>query len=229
MFDSNTHSVEHRIVSIHQPHVRPIVRGKAQAKVEFGSKIHVSIIDGISFLDELSWDAFNEGNHMMDYIQKYRKRFGCYPREVLADKIYCTRANRAVLKELGIRYVVAKAQSELHARVLMKIGADKIVSPEKDMGMRVAHNLISSNILDYIELSEEHSIIEYAVPESWIGKDLRDINMRLRYGVTVVAIRNINYEKVNISPKADNEIKEGDIMIVIGNNNDLKKLERKTE
>lgn len=134
-----------------------------------------------------------------------------------------------MLKELGIRYVVAKAQSELHARVLMKIGADKIVLPEKDMGERVAHNLISSNILDYIELSEEHSIIEYAVPESWIGKDLRDINMRLRYGVTVVAIRNINYEKVNISPKADNEIKEGDIMIVIGNNNDLKKLERKTE
>ena len=103
MFDNNTHSVDHRIVSIHQPHVRPIVRGKAQAKVEFGSKIHVSIIDGISFLDELSWDAFNEGNHMMDYIQKYRKRFGCYPREVLADQIYCTRANRAALKELGIK------------------------------------------------------------------------------------------------------------------------------
>ena len=103
MFDNNTHSVDHRIVSIHQPHVRPIVRGKAQAKVEFGSKIHVSIIDGISFLDELSWDAFNEGNHMMDYIQKYRKRFGCYPREVLADQIYCTRVNRAVLKELGIK------------------------------------------------------------------------------------------------------------------------------
>jgi hypothetical protein len=103
MFDTNTHSVDHRIVSIHQPHVRPIVRGKAQAKVEFGSKIHVSIIDGISFLDELSWDAFNEGSHMMDYIQKYRKRFGCYPREVLADQIYCTRVNRAALKELGIK------------------------------------------------------------------------------------------------------------------------------
>jgi transposase, IS5 family len=103
MYDSNTHSVEHRIVSIHQPHVRPIVRGKAQAKVEFGSKIHVSIINGISFLDELSWDAFNEGSHMMDYIEKYRKRFGCYPREVLADQIYCTRVNRAALKELGIK------------------------------------------------------------------------------------------------------------------------------
>jgi transposase, IS5 family len=103
MFDTNTHSVDHRIVSIHQPHVRPIVRGKAQAKVEFGSKIHVSIIDGISFLDELSWDAFNEGSHMLDYIEKYRKRFGYYPREVLADQIYCTRVNRAALKELGIK------------------------------------------------------------------------------------------------------------------------------
>lgn len=134
-----------------------------------------------------------------------------------------------MLKELGVRYVVAKAQSELHARVLMRIGADKIVFPERDMGERVAHNLISSNILDYIELSEEHSIIEYAVPESWIGKELRDINMRVRYGVTVVAIRNMKDEKINISPKADNEIKEGDIMIVIGNNYDLKKLEKKTE
>ena len=103
MYDSRTHSIEDRIVSIHQPHVRPIVRGKSQAKVEFGAKIHVSIIDGISFLDELSWDAFNEGSHMMDYVEKYRKRFGCYPKELLADQIYCTRANRAALKEKGIK------------------------------------------------------------------------------------------------------------------------------
>lgn len=103
MYDSGTHSVEDRIVSIHQPHVRPIVRGKSQAKVEFGAKIHVSIIDGISFLDELSWDAFNEGSHMMDYVEYYRKRFGFYPKELLADQIYCTRANRAALKEKGIK------------------------------------------------------------------------------------------------------------------------------
>lgn len=103
MYDTKTHSVNHRIVSIHQPHVRPIVRGKAQAKVEFGAKIHVSVIDGICFLDELSWDAFNEGSHMMDYVKKFRKRFGCYPREVLADQIYCSRVNRAALKELGIK------------------------------------------------------------------------------------------------------------------------------
>lgn len=134
-----------------------------------------------------------------------------------------------MLKELGVRYVVAKAQNELHARVLMKIGADKIVFPEREMGERVAHNLISSSILDFIELSEDHSIIEYAVPESWKGKALRNINMRARYGVTVVAIRNMNNESINISPKADSEIKDGDIMIVIGHNDDLKKLERKTE
>ena len=90
-------------MSIHQPHVRPIVRGKSQAKVEFGAKIHVSLVDGISFLDELSWEAFNEGSHMMDYVEQYRKRFRFYPKEVLADKIYCTRANRAALKEKGIR------------------------------------------------------------------------------------------------------------------------------
>lgn len=105
MHQSQTNSIDHRIVSIHQPHVRPIVRGKTQAKVEFGAKIHVSLIDGISFLDELSWEAFNEGTHMMNYVELYRKRFGCYPREVLADKIYCTRVNRNALKELGIKLI----------------------------------------------------------------------------------------------------------------------------
>jgi len=105
MHETRTHTIEHRIVSIHQPHVRPIVRGKSQAKVEFGAKIHLSLVDGISFLDELSWDAFNEGSHMLKYIEQFEKRFGHYPYEVLADKIYCTRENRAKLKELGIRLV----------------------------------------------------------------------------------------------------------------------------
>jgi IS5 family transposase len=105
MYETKTHSVEDRIVSIHQPHVRPIVRGKSQAKVEFGAKIHVSLIDGISFLDELSWDAFNEGSHMMRYIQQYFERFGFYPKELLADKIYCTRENRAALKLLNIKLI----------------------------------------------------------------------------------------------------------------------------
>jgi hypothetical protein len=105
MYDERKHTIEDRIVSIHQPHVRPIVRGKTTARVEFGAKIHVSIIDGISFLDEISWDAFNEGSHMVEYVEKYKVRFGCYPRELLADKIYCTRFNRAWLKEKGIKLI----------------------------------------------------------------------------------------------------------------------------
>ena len=105
MYDERIHRVDHRIVSIHQPHVRPIVRGKSQAKVEFGAKIHVSLIDGISYLDEISWEAFNEGSHMMAYIEKYKSRFGYYPNEVLADQIYCTRANRKDLKLKGIKLI----------------------------------------------------------------------------------------------------------------------------
>ncbi|MDR0748473.1 MAG: transposase [Tannerellaceae bacterium] len=103
MYKHSTHTIEDRIVSLHQPHVRPIVRGKSQAKVEFGSKIHVSLVDGISFLDKLSWDAFNEGSRMESYLENYRKRFGFYPQEVLADQIYCTRANRKMLAGKGIR------------------------------------------------------------------------------------------------------------------------------
>jgi len=105
MFQNGVHKIEDRIVSIHQPHVRPIVRGKAHAKVEFGSKIHISVIDGITFLDEISWNAFNEGSHMMTYVENYYKCFGFYPREILADKIYCTRENRNKLKEKGIKLI----------------------------------------------------------------------------------------------------------------------------
>jgi hypothetical protein len=102
MYDKNKHSIEHRIVSIHQPHVRPIVRGKTNAYVEFGSKIHVSIMNGITFLEDLSWEAFNEGTRLMKTVETFKSRFGCYPQQVLADKIYCNRDNRARLRELGI-------------------------------------------------------------------------------------------------------------------------------
>jgi len=134
-----------------------------------------------------------------------------------------------MLKEMGVGYIVAKAQNDTHAKVLLKIGADRVVFPERDMGERVAHNLIGTNILEYIELSEEHSIIEYATLQSWIGKDLRDLNLRAKYGVTVVAMRNRNEESINVSPKADTKIKEGDIIIVVGSNDDLRKLERKSD
>lgn len=105
MYRTKIKSVPHRIVSIHQPHVRPIVRGKSQAKIEFGSKIHCSMIDGITFLDELNWDAFNEGSNLMNYVEQYKVRFGCYPKDLLVDKIYSTRVNRKNLKEKGINLI----------------------------------------------------------------------------------------------------------------------------
>lgn len=103
-----SHTIEDRIVSIHQPHVRPIVRGKTNAKVEFGAKINVSLMNGFEFLEDLSWNAFNEGTRLLKTIEQYKARFGYYPKEVLADKIYCNRTNRSRLKELQI-VLVAKA------------------------------------------------------------------------------------------------------------------------
>ena len=108
MYKEKSHRIEHRIVSIHQPHVRPIVRGKTNANVEFGAKINVSLMNGFAFLEDLSWDAFNEGTRLIKTVEQYKARFGYYPKEVLADKIYCNRTNRAKLKELGI-VLVAKA------------------------------------------------------------------------------------------------------------------------
>jgi hypothetical protein len=103
MYTLKKNSVDNRIVSLHQPHVRPIVRGKRGAKVEFGAKIQVGLVDGISYLDYLSWDAYNEGQYLEHSVEEYKRRTGYYPSELLADKIYCTRANRAFLKERGIK------------------------------------------------------------------------------------------------------------------------------
>lgn len=103
MYETNTRTIENRIVNIHQPHVRPMVRGKAGKKVEFGSKIHLAMFSGFAFLDKLSWDSFNEGAYLRDSVEKYKQRFGFYPKEVLADKIYCTRENRKYLKGLKIK------------------------------------------------------------------------------------------------------------------------------
>jgi IS5 family transposase len=103
MFTERKHRVDDRIVSIHQPHVCPIVRGKAGARVEFGSKLHLSLVNGFAFVDTISWDAYNEGTHLMEYVENYKCRFGFYPEKVLVDKIYCTRANRRWLKERQIK------------------------------------------------------------------------------------------------------------------------------
>jgi trk system potassium uptake protein TrkA len=134
-----------------------------------------------------------------------------------------------MLKDLGIKYVVAKAQNDVHAKVLYKIGADRVVFPERDMGERVAHNLVATNIMEFIELSPEFSIIEFVVPRNWVVKNLREINLRVKYGVNVVALKSTNSNMMNAAPMADSEIKEDTILVVIGSNENLKKLEKKAD
>ena len=103
MYETATHRIDGRIVSISQPHVRPIVRGKAGAPVEFGAKFTISVVDGYVFLDRLSWEAYNEGKDLIDSIEGYKERFGHYPQSVHADKIYRNRENLKFCKVRGIR------------------------------------------------------------------------------------------------------------------------------
>lgn len=125
-------------------------------------------------------------------------------------------------KEAGVKYVLAKAQSELHAKVLYKIGADKVVLPERDMGMRVAHNLISSSILEYIELAPEYTLVEVLALKDWEGKTLAEINIRANFGVNVIAIKHKG--SINVSPSADDYIKADDVIVVIGSKEDINTL-----
>ena len=103
MHERRLRSVSGRIVSIAQPHVRPIVRGKAGVPTEFGAKVSVSLVDGYCFLEKLSWDPYNEGGEIISHIEEYKKRFGYYPESVHADRIYRTRENRAFCQDRGIR------------------------------------------------------------------------------------------------------------------------------
>lgn len=128
-----------------------------------------------------------------------------------------------MLKEMGVRKVVAKAQNELHGKVLEKIGTDMVVFPERDMGVRVAHALVSKNIMDQINLSPEYSIIELMTPPEFVGKSLLEAGLRKEYGVNILAIR--RGKDIIISPGARQAIHEGDILVVIGRNDHLKRLE----
>jgi trk system potassium uptake protein len=128
-----------------------------------------------------------------------------------------------LVKELGVKHIIAKAHNELHAKVLYKIGVDRVVLPERDMGVRIAHNLISSNILDYIDLSPDYSIVEIVSPKEWDGKTLRELNVRANYGINIMAIKREN--GINISPGADDLIEPEDVIVAIGGSEELRKLE----
>lgn len=141
----------------------------------------------------------------------------------IGDNIQSSIMATLLVKELGVKYIIAKGHSDLHAKVLYKIGADRVVLPEKDMGIRVAHNLVSANILDYIELSDDYSVMEIQVLHEWAGKTLNELKLRSKYGINVMAIK--RGDEVNLSPAADDIIEENDIIVAIGSAEDLSKLE----
>ncbi|MDY7221091.1 TrkA family potassium uptake protein [Halalkalibacterium halodurans] len=138
----------------------------------------------------------------------------------IQSSVLCT----LLLKELGVPNVWVKAQNDYHHRVLEKIGADRIVHPEQDMGIRIAQHLSSEKIIDYIELSDEYSIVELVATSKVADQTLADLDIRATYGATVLAIK--SGEHMNVSPLPTDIIRLNDILIVIGHNNDLNRFER---
>ena len=127
-----------------------------------------------------------------------------------------------LLKELGAKRILAKAHDEFHGRMLEKLGADQVLFPERDMGRRVAHNLVSGNIIDSLELSSEYSMAEIRPRTEWVGRALKDLGMRSDLGINVVAIR--NGDSLNAMPLPETVIREDDVMLVVTREETLKKL-----
>ena len=128
------------------------------------------------------------------------------------------------LKELGVPYLVCKAHDETHSNVLEKLGADRVVIPEQDNGARLARSLSNPNVLDYIELSGDYSIVEVPAPKSWWGKSLKDLNVRAKLGANIIAIRRNG--QINVSPGADFAFLEGDIIVVLGDAQAIAKVQK---
>lgn len=128
----------------------------------------------------------------------------------LADSVLATMN----LKELGVGYIVCKAHDETHRQVLKKLGADRVVIPEQENAVRLAKSLSSPNVLEYIELSEDYGIIEVPAPKSWAGKSLKELNVRAKLGVNILAIKRNG--EITVSPAADFQIAGEDIVVVLG-------------
>lgn len=128
-----------------------------------------------------------------------------------------------LLKELGVPYLVAKANDELHAKVLRKIGVDRVVFPERDMGARIARSLLTPNVLELMELTGDYQIIEIRVPAKWVDNSIIDLNVRRRYGLNILAI--YRGERFLVSPAPDMLFEQGDTVLVMGRKDDIERLE----
>lgn len=142
----------------------------------------------------------------------------------IGDDIQASILTTVILSDLKVKKITVKAMDDYHEKILRKIGADHIVHPERDMGKRIAHSLMSNNILDYLELSEHHSIVEIKASHKMIGKNLIELDVRKNYGCNVVGIK--RGTSMNVSPTASDTITPEDILIIIGSNEDIDKLEK---
>lgn len=128
------------------------------------------------------------------------------------------------LKELEVPYIVCKAHDETHRRVLEKLGVDRVVIPEQEHAQRLARSLFSHNVLDYIELSKDYGILEVPAPKSWLDKSLKELNVRAKLGINIIAVK--NGEDTNVSPAADYRIQPGDVLAVLGDTVALEAMQR---
>ena len=128
-----------------------------------------------------------------------------------------------LLKELGVPYLVAKANDDLHAKVLRKIGADRVIFPERDMGARLARSIITPNVLELMNLSDDYQIMEIRVPERWVGDTIIGVNVRRKYGVNILAIHRA--DRFLVSPAPDMAFVEGDTLLVMGKREDIERLD----
>lgn len=143
----------------------------------------------------------------------------------IGEDIQASILTTIMLKELGVKKVTVKAQNDYHEKVLVKIGADHVVHPERDMGRRIANNIVSNSVLDYLELSDEHSIVEIVASEKIDGYSILNLDIRAKYGINIVAIK--RRDEIIVSPQANEIIHKEDILIVIGADADINRFERK--
>ena len=129
-----------------------------------------------------------------------------------------------ILKEMGITSIVAKAKSELHGRVLERLGADLVVYPERDMAAKIANSLSSNSIMEYIEVSPHYSLVELHTPKQFLNKTLTESNIRHKYNISILAIR--RKTDFIVSPQANEIILPGDDLVVLGRNEDIKRFSR---
>lgn len=141
----------------------------------------------------------------------------------IASDIQASIMATLIVKEMGVPYVLCKAMNERQAKVLYKIGADRVVFPERDMGVRVAHNLVSQNIIEYIELDPDYSIAEITLPSKWVGKSMEELKLRAKYGINVIAFK--RNKVIDISPEPQETFRAKDLLIVVGKNENIEQIE----